>query len=135
MHLSSGCNWDSIHRIISFDRPGTKIWFYKFKLWRYRRGGFSERKWKPASCWKLLRWLSTISCWVSPNIHKRSLSNQEFDQVNRQIPFKDLLRSWKGWFNEWNFYLTGLIYMCSRLIVNLSQVYMPFYLTDALKEP
>ena len=47
----------------------------------------------------------------------------------------DLLRSWKGWFNEWNFYLTGLIYMCSRLIVNLSQVYMPFYLTDALKEP
>ena len=43
--------------------------------------------------------------------------------------------SWKDWFGETNFFLTGVIYMCSRLIVNLSQVYMPFYLTDVLKEP
>ncbi|XP_064618686.1 major facilitator superfamily domain-containing protein 12-like [Lineus longissimus] len=39
---------------------------------------------------------------------------------------------WKCWFKEPQFYIVGLIYMCTRLIVNMSQVYLPMYLQDTL---
>lgn len=39
---------------------------------------------------------------------------------------------WKDWFKESQFYKIGLLYMSTRLYVNLSQVYIPLYLQDSL---
>ncbi|XP_077989047.1 major facilitator superfamily domain-containing protein 12-like [Glandiceps talaboti] len=40
---------------------------------------------------------------------------------------------WKDWLKEPQFYLIALLYMCTRLMVNVSQVYIPMYLTDSLQ--
>ncbi|XP_019852258.1 PREDICTED: major facilitator superfamily domain-containing protein 12-like [Amphimedon queenslandica] len=40
---------------------------------------------------------------------------------------------WYRWFLNPKFYLVALIYMSSRLIVNLTQVYSPLYMIDSLK--
>ncbi|XP_056320371.1 major facilitator superfamily domain-containing protein 12 [Danio aesculapii] len=45
-----------------------------------------------------------------------------------------LLR-WKHWLVEPAFYQVALLYMCTRLIVNLSQTYIPMYLTNSLSLP
>ncbi|KAJ7370165.1 Major facilitator super domain-containing protein 12 [Desmophyllum pertusum] len=42
-------------------------------------------------------------------------------------------RTWKDWLKDPAFYKTGLIYTCSRLVVNVSQSYLPLYLTETLK--
>lgn len=43
------------------------------------------------------------------------------------------LMKWNEWFRRPIFYQMALLYMCTRLVVNLSQVYLPMYLTDTLK--
>lgn len=48
------------------------------------------------------------------------------------VPKSDTLQ-WSCWLKEYQFYQVALLYMCSRLIVNLSQVYLPMYLTSSLK--
>ncbi|KAI0214323.1 Major facilitator superfamily domain-containing protein 12 [Lamellibrachia satsuma] len=48
------------------------------------------------------------------------------------VPKSNTLR-WSCWLKEHQFYQVALLYMCSRLIVNLSQVYLPMYLTSSLK--
>ncbi len=40
--------------------------------------------------------------------------------------------TWKEWFGMKDFYIVGLNYMCTRIVVNISQVYVPFYVTDTL---
>uniref|UniRef100_A0A8D0VRI4 Major facilitator superfamily domain-containing protein 12 n=1 Tax=Sus scrofa TaxID=9823 RepID=A0A8D0VRI4_PIG len=42
---------------------------------------------------------------------------------------------WKHWLQEPAFYQVGLLYMSTRLIVNLSQTYMAMYLTYSLNLP
>ncbi|XP_016018996.2 major facilitator superfamily domain-containing protein 12 isoform X1 [Rousettus aegyptiacus] len=42
---------------------------------------------------------------------------------------------WKHWLREPAFYQVGLLYMSTRLIVNLSQTYMAMYLTYSLNLP
>ncbi|XP_006898024.1 PREDICTED: major facilitator superfamily domain-containing protein 12 [Elephantulus edwardii] len=42
---------------------------------------------------------------------------------------------WKHWLREPAFYQVGLLYMSTRLIVNLSQTYMAMYLTYSLSLP
>lgn len=42
---------------------------------------------------------------------------------------------WTEWFKVPCFYGVGFIYMMSRLIVNVSQVFLPFYVLDALHFP
>ncbi|XP_064608121.1 major facilitator superfamily domain-containing protein 12-like isoform X2 [Liolophura sinensis] len=42
--------------------------------------------------------------------------------------------AWKCWLKEHQFYQVAAIYMCTRLVVNISQVYLPMYLTESLKE-
>lgn len=39
---------------------------------------------------------------------------------------------WYKWFFKPNFYIVALIYMCTRLVVNLTQVYVPLYMLDTL---
>lgn len=41
--------------------------------------------------------------------------------------------TWKDWFKKKQFYIVGLLYMGTRLFVNLSQIYFPLYLQDTLK--
>nr|CAB3263794.1 major facilitator superfamily domain-containing protein 12-like [Phallusia mammillata] len=43
------------------------------------------------------------------------------------------INHWYDWFKKPMFYQTAMLYMCTRLVVNLSQVYIPMYLTDTLK--
>ncbi|XP_076819781.1 major facilitator superfamily domain-containing protein 12-like isoform X1 [Clavelina lepadiformis] len=40
---------------------------------------------------------------------------------------------WYQWFKKLPFYQMAMLYMCTRLVVNLSQVYLPMFLTDTLK--
>ncbi|GFY15668.1 major facilitator superfamily domain-containing protein 12 [Trichonephila clavipes] len=40
---------------------------------------------------------------------------------------------WKDWFTQPQFYMVALLYMSTRLYVNLSQVYMPMYIEDTLE--
>ncbi|XP_063146806.1 major facilitator superfamily domain-containing protein 12 isoform X2 [Candoia aspera] len=42
---------------------------------------------------------------------------------------------WKHWFLEPAFYQVAMLYMCTRLIVNLSQTYIAMYLTNSLLLP
>ncbi|XP_007440721.1 major facilitator superfamily domain-containing protein 12 [Python bivittatus] len=42
---------------------------------------------------------------------------------------------WKDWFLEPAFYQVAMLYMCTRLIVNLSQTYIAMYLTNSLLLP
>ncbi|GIZ05387.1 major facilitator superfamily domain-containing protein 12 [Caerostris extrusa] len=41
--------------------------------------------------------------------------------------------TWKDWFAQPQFYMVALLYMSTRLYVNLSQVYMPMYIEDTLE--
>ncbi|XP_018427749.1 PREDICTED: major facilitator superfamily domain-containing protein 12 [Nanorana parkeri] len=42
---------------------------------------------------------------------------------------------WKHWLLEPSFYQVAILYMCTRLIVNLSQTYIAVYLTNSLHLP
>ncbi|XP_076860365.1 major facilitator superfamily domain-containing protein 12 [Brachyhypopomus gauderio] len=42
---------------------------------------------------------------------------------------------WKDWFTEPAFYQVAALYMCTRLIVNLSQTYISMYLVNSLQLP
>ncbi|XP_071167682.1 major facilitator superfamily domain-containing protein 12-like isoform X1 [Mytilus edulis] len=43
------------------------------------------------------------------------------------------LMTWKCWLKEFQFYQIALIYMCTRLFVNVSQIYLPLYITETLQ--
>lgn len=45
------------------------------------------------------------------------------------------LMLWKHWLKEPAFYQVAVLYMCTRLIVNLSQTYIAMYLTNSLNLP
>lgn len=57
-------------------------------------------------------------------LHAQSMS-QSLTQSRRLV--------WTDYFKKYQFYLMGLLYMCTRLIVNMTQVYLPMYLTDTLE--
>lgn len=42
-------------------------------------------------------------------------------------------RTLRQWFTDIKFYQVALIYMCTRLFVNISQVYLPMYLTESIQ--
>ncbi|MCJ8740398.1 hypothetical protein PDJAM_G00058540 [Pangasius djambal] len=42
---------------------------------------------------------------------------------------------WRHWLKELSFYQVAVLYMCTRLIVNLSQTYISMYLTNTLLLP
>ncbi|XP_053738524.1 major facilitator superfamily domain-containing protein 12-like [Synchiropus splendidus] len=44
-----------------------------------------------------------------------------------------LLLQWKCWLRQPSFYQVAALYMCTRLIVNLSQTYISMYLTSSLR--
>uniref|UniRef100_A0A7N6F798 Major facilitator superfamily domain containing 12 n=1 Tax=Anabas testudineus TaxID=64144 RepID=A0A7N6F798_ANATE len=52
-----------------------------------------------------------------------------------QEPWRRPVFHWKCWLKEPSFYQVAFLYMCTRLIVNLSQTYISVYLTDSLMLP
>ncbi|KAG9264768.1 major facilitator superfamily domain-containing protein 12-like isoform X1 [Astyanax mexicanus] len=53
--------------------------------------------------------------------------------LTRNAPFFQL--QWQHWLREPSFYQVALLYMCTRLIVNLSQTYISMYLINSLLLP
>ncbi|CAC5364905.1 Major facilitator superfamily domain-containing protein 12 [Mytilus coruscus] len=43
------------------------------------------------------------------------------------------LMTWRCWLKEIQFYQIAVIYMCTRLFVNVSQIYLPLYITETLR--
>ncbi|RXN34524.1 casein kinase I isoform X3 [Labeo rohita] len=67
---------------------------------------------------------------------------QESEETEKsQFPISDSsqisgpLLQWKHWLVEPAFCQVAILYMCTRLIVNLSQTYIPMYLTNSLSLP
>lgn len=60
--------------------------------------------------------------------------NSLLEQPKYQSPPKPLFH-WYKWLSEPSFYQMALLYMCTRLIVNLSQTYIAVYLTNSLHLP
>lgn len=58
-------------------------------------------------------------------------SNGE-DTLDFSLPSINTHLKWKHWFSESQFYKVGLLYMGTRLYVNLTQVYTPLFLQDSL---
>ncbi|KAJ8418961.1 hypothetical protein AAFF_G00004600 [Aldrovandia affinis] len=52
----------------------------------------------------------------------------------KSTPPRSLLQ-WKDWLREPSFYQVAFLYMCTRLIVNLSQTYISMYLLNSLLLP
>ncbi|XP_067872415.1 major facilitator superfamily domain-containing protein 12a [Heterodontus francisci] len=53
---------------------------------------------------------------------------------SKRCPSRPLLQ-WKHWLKEASFYHVAFMYMCTRLIINLSQTYIAMYITYTLKLP
>lgn len=54
------------------------------------------------------------------------------DSVDFYLPSIESHLKWKHWFKESQFYKVALLYMGTRLCVNLTQVYIPLFLQDSL---
>lgn len=50
-----------------------------------------------------------------------------------QSTLNKLKMSWKCWLKEHQFYQVAVIYMSTRLVVNVSQVYLPMFITETVK--
>lgn len=73
-----------------------------------------------------------------PNTHSwRTKRDVQYGAVERLEETEPLVQSlqWRDWFTNSTFYVVAALYMCTRLYVNLSQVYIPLYLQETLKLP
>ncbi|XP_074649966.1 major facilitator superfamily domain-containing protein 12-like [Tubulanus polymorphus] len=65
------------------------------------------------------------------NIQQQSVEGIESYTIERSE--EKLTMKWSCWLKLKQFYLVSLLYMCTRLVVNVSQIYLPMFLLDALK--
>lgn len=49
------------------------------------------------------------------------------------VTMVDLKHDWRDYMKSSRFYMVALLYMSTRLIINLCQIYMPMYLTDSVE--
>ncbi|XP_043577134.1 major facilitator superfamily domain-containing protein 12a isoform X2 [Chiloscyllium plagiosum] len=71
---------------------------------------------------------------------REKVKSEEECVVAEQTPLIDSNKSqpllqWKHWLKEASFYHVAFLYMCTRLIINLSQTYIAMYVTYTLKLP
>ncbi|XP_033821130.1 major facilitator superfamily domain-containing protein 12-like [Periophthalmus magnuspinnatus] len=70
---------------------------------------------------------------------KEHVSNPETERLTLNSDVKNkqsvTVLKWKHWLKEPSFYQVAFLYMCSRLIVNLSVTYMSVYVTSSLMLP
>ena len=63
---------------------------------------------------------------------RASLVNSALDiNQSKNSEFYEI-ESWTDWFKYSQFYIVGILYCLTRMIVNISMVYMPFYLQISL---
>lgn len=68
--------------------------------------------------------------------HLVEAENEECIHENPTLPRSPkTVMLWKHWLLEPSFYQVAILYMCTRLIVNLSQTYIAVYLTNSLHLP
>jgi len=60
------------------------------------------------------------------DVENSSLNNESLNESTV------LQIKWYHWFKNPSFYFNGITYMCTRLVVNISQVYLPMYLQYTL---
>ncbi|KAL7396201.1 hypothetical protein ABVT39_002011 [Epinephelus coioides] len=61
--------------------------------------------------------------------------NQPITPSSSQEALPQPVFQWRHWLKEASFYQVAFLYMCTRLIVNLSQTYISVYLTNSLMLP
>lgn len=54
------------------------------------------------------------------------------ETIERSMIQRFKRRKVKDWLTDYRFYQVALVYMCTRLFVNISQVYLPMYLTETI---
>lgn len=55
------------------------------------------------------------------------------ETIERSTIYRSRRRKVADWFLDVRFYQVALVYMCTRLFVNISQVYLPMYLTETVQ--
>ena len=61
-----------------------------------------------------------------------SSSTSNEDSIDFCLPSAETHLKWRNWLKESQFYKVALLYMGTRLCVNLTQVYIPLFLQDSL---
>ncbi|KAG0429246.1 hypothetical protein HPB47_023833 [Ixodes persulcatus] len=64
---------------------------------------------------------------------RESVSRHRDEYVRSLVLERSQHLRWREWFRERRFYVVGLLYMSTRLYVNLSQVFIPMYIQETLK--
>ncbi|XP_074659678.1 major facilitator superfamily domain-containing protein 12-like [Tubulanus polymorphus] len=65
------------------------------------------------------------------NVELKSMIARSEDEKEQTAPTTTRM-TWTSWLKLKQFYLVAMLYMCTRLVVNVSQVYLPTYLLYAL---
>ncbi|XP_052239243.1 major facilitator superfamily domain-containing protein 12-like isoform X2 [Dreissena polymorpha] len=67
--------------------------------------------------------------------HEDEPTNSESQDLNslEKSTLKKMAMTWTCWLREHQFYQVAVIYMATRLLVNVSQVYLPMYITETIK--
>ncbi|XP_067023223.1 major facilitator superfamily domain-containing protein 12-like [Acropora muricata] len=78
-----------------------------------------------------------ISCdhsFDGSKLQRAELQDEPKDEIiSRKACVVANQKTWKDWLKDPAFYKTGLVFTCSRLLINVSQSYFPLYLTETLK--
>ncbi|XP_020619286.1 major facilitator superfamily domain-containing protein 12-like [Orbicella faveolata] len=90
-----------------------------------------EKLQTPSSCSDELT--SSAVSSIESTLEKNETENVIKEEIICRNAANGTPRTWKDWLKDPAFYKTGLIYTCSRLVVNVSQSYLPLYLTETLK--
>lgn len=80
------------------------------------------------------RWIAYLSIFIGCCFVGIFLTGTKEPELKLQIQCKDLSRiSWAHWFKKVLYYQVALVYMLTRLVTNVSQALLAFYVTDDLK--
>lgn len=78
--------------------------------------------------------ISSHHSFDGSKLQRAELQEEPKDEiVNRKACVVANQKTWKDWLKYPAFYKTGLVFTCSRLLINVSQSYFPLYLTETLK--
>lgn len=72
---------------------------------------------------------------VQQNVHSVEMNGQVAKTKAPKKNARDSSMTWKRWLKHFEFYKVAVLYMCTRLFVNLSQTYITLYLQESLKLP
>lgn len=67
---------------------------------------------------------------ITVSERKNDIETPSSNKKQQQVIMKK--KTWKQWMKDSRFYKTGLLYMCTRLAINVYQSFFVLYLTDAL---